>query len=745
MQEHGGDVIPRDLSQNLKMLSTKDRALLYEHFLEAAAQRHQSTGKSITRGPPLPLDIAIDPRKREAWTEACRYLKEEVPKEGELSIWSMYEQLVDVNRSKTLGQYFTPAHVARFALSGIKEQPKRILDPMMGHGTFLKEAQQRFPEAKLAGVDIDRLPLLAARLQLGEGARLIQADVFDWARQEVLKNTDFSFSAIIGNPAYINYQNLEAIPEFTGRRDPEGVPYRKHILDTLDTIAVSKGVKPRLRKVFRKWSGFSDLSTYTLVLAWLLCKDEGQICFVMTDHWMERGYGEPLMRFLASKGTIQAIVTHRGGNWFPKAQIPTSVFVFSKKEPPERQAVKGVPFVEIHSPPIGDTEKYLHRVTGGDFWRWIDSLSSPCDHGPLRVTFRKWLPKVFTSPGKGASSTPRPQLPPGMSQYKFTPLSSQKWEVHQGLRTGCNEVFYVKRLPEQDTPRGRPYVTHLTKNGKPHKVPLHIPQHLILPAIKKTPRSAHLVIGKDDIDICLLNLKEALLEEDKNSLGKYPEKWLNAWGVDQMELIPTELSEYLRQCAVMRYERKGSGRKVADLSAVRTNIYRPPLTSRKIPKAPRFWYQISIQRRHFGEIIIPRVSLGPVRAYLVDQDNSVITDANFLTYISQSTSLPAKLLWIWFNSNAFRALCELNGVRLGGGALKLEAAIASRLPVPTSLTRMDTGNVEALNQHLKDLQISDERLVHMGQTIDSALFSRKIAKSDRQLLDRLMSERQKGA
>lgn len=731
-----------EITTRVGILSENEKRLLYSTMAKSTL-KHPLGGKEfIAEVDPSHLGI-YDLRKAQAWIDVTHYVESELARFGKQALWLLYEDLLNGGHVKDLGQYFTPPHVAHFTLSGIRKDQTLILDPMAGHGVFLKIAGEMFPKAKIVGVELDELPLSAARLVIGKKTKPIVADVFDWALAQVTQDSTLEFDSIVGNPAYVSYQNLQAIGNFSNNKPREPLEYRTHLIRTLKEIAKTKGTAPEINKIFRDWSGYSDLSMYALILAWLLTKPGGQIAFVLTNHWMERNYGELLRVFFAAHGTVRGIITHRTGNWFPRAQIPTSVIIFTKGHVAERQKNKGVPYVEIWGEQTDNLSKYLDARVNADFWGWLDNVSESKTLGPLHVTFKQWLrPTALQNGAVRAPERHQLRLPSVLTGKKLLPPERTGWSAHQGLRTGCNEVFYVKK-PTGAFAKNQ-FIAELTIGGKKVSIPLVIPSGLVRPAIQKLPSSSPGIVDKKIAETYLLDLKGKVLSEDQRVYLRYPWRWQEVWKPNDVEIIPESLASHIRKCSELPYEGKEKKRTaVKDLSAVRTNIFVPPTeTQGKTPSAPRFWYQLPLQRRHFGEIIVPRVSSGPVRAYLVRDSGSIVVDANFITFVSEPWGILAETLWIWMNSNTFRIICETNGVPLGGGALKLEAALLSRIPVPYMILEKHKQELASVGRGLNK-PLRDEEVIEIGREVDSILFDRDTARKNVATLRRLISQRLK--
>lgn len=659
------------------------------------------------------------------------------PTPGRRIIWRLYEELFQNSRTTELGQYFTPDHVIDFALSGIYESPETILDPMAGHGAFLRRANDRFPKSEIIGVEIDELLTDCGHLVLDDEVRLVQRDVFSWAMERVHEDPETSFSAVIGNPAYVSYQRLQDAGAYSpGYTESQGA-YRAYLLESLRTIAKEKGRLHELTRLFDSWSGYSDLSVYALILSWLLVEEGGTIAFVMTNHWMERDYGQPVKKFLSTHGTVRAILSHRRGNWFPNAQIPTSVIVYRKGEGEGLPDGTNIPYVECLDTHTEDLSSFLHDLLDQGFWEWIDSVDQPGMYGSLYVSLLKWFQKDarIRDGDQPPKESRHLRLPACLDDHELVTFDDVGWMVHQGLRTGCNDVFYVGRTPqsEQDSVYE---VAVPSADGLEH-TEIQIPSVFLLPAVKNLPGKSPPLLDESKCDSFLLDLRKAILPRDADRISEYPDEWIREWGYEGIDEIPQPLASQLEQWEEAPYPKGKGDTRVPELTAVKPNTYLPDSDYQGIPDPPSFWYQLPLSRRHFGDLIIPRVSSGPVRGFRVEDSTEIVTDANFVTFISESPSLSAETLQLWLNSNAFRVICELNGVPLGGGALKLEATLVKKIPVPVhplqSLDRPDSRIVE---------DISRDRLLESGRVIDERLFGEQEAVNNLQLLRKLISQRQ---
>ena len=124
---------------------------------------------------------------------------------------SLYETVIPADERRQLGEYYTPAWLARAMVRELVEQPleQRVLDPACGSGTFVVEAVAHFLEAAeregrepgatletlldaVTGVDVHPVAVHLAR------AAWVLA-----ARPAIQAATDAGYSEPIAVPVYL--------------------------------------------------------------------------------------------------------------------------------------------------------------------------------------------------------------------------------------------------------------------------------------------------------------------------------------------------------------------------------------------------------------------------------------------------------------------------------------------------------------------------------------------------------------
>jgi hypothetical protein len=92
--------------------------------------------------------------------------------------------------------------------AGIEPAPGRVIDPGVGSGRFLSAAADRFPNAKLIGVDIDPLALLIARANavVRGYAHRLHLELGDYRSADLAPCQ--GRTVYIGNPPYVRHHNI---------------------------------------------------------------------------------------------------------------------------------------------------------------------------------------------------------------------------------------------------------------------------------------------------------------------------------------------------------------------------------------------------------------------------------------------------------------------------------------------------------------------------------------------------------
>jgi tRNA1(Val) A37 N6-methylase TrmN6 len=208
------------------------------------------------------------------------------------------------------GIFFTPAAIrARLfellAAAGVSTGVTRVLEPSFGSGEFVFDLLERFPAAKIHGVELNRTAFL-------ETAAVVSGLGSEIAGRLVLTNTDFlkytgsagTTDLIVGNPPYFVTKQKDARC-MTGR----GNVFVQFIYKCLTEHLVEGGV----------------------------------LAFVLPTSFYNCCYYDPCRRYIAANTTILAVEEVEAADFYDTAQ-KTMLFVL-RRSPSPASAPAEIPFI----------------------------------------------------------------------------------------------------------------------------------------------------------------------------------------------------------------------------------------------------------------------------------------------------------------------------------------------------------------------------------------------------------------
>lgn len=130
---------------------------------------------------------------------------------GEDVLGAEYCNLRSPEKRRETGATYTPPAIVEAMISwaaGIDPAPERVVDPGVGSGRFISAAADRFPSAKLVGIDIDPLALLMARANacVRGYAHRLQLELGDY--RTVVLSPCQGKTLYIGNPPYVRHHDI---------------------------------------------------------------------------------------------------------------------------------------------------------------------------------------------------------------------------------------------------------------------------------------------------------------------------------------------------------------------------------------------------------------------------------------------------------------------------------------------------------------------------------------------------------
>lgn len=188
------------------------------------------------------------------------------------------------------GQFFTPESLIQFVLDRL-EPARVVLDPACGSGRFLLGAQRRWGDVELRGFETDPAALELAQAQVG--GHIVGAD---FLLQEPTGDVDL----LLGNPPYVRRRGAK----------------RDLYVDFIERAA-----------------------------AWV--RPGGQLALVLSNAWLDVGYGADVRAALHRDWAVEWIVESWAERWFPGAKVHTMLLVARRTDDAGARAASTVKLATV--------------------------------------------------------------------------------------------------------------------------------------------------------------------------------------------------------------------------------------------------------------------------------------------------------------------------------------------------------------------------------------------------------------
>jgi len=635
----------------------------------------------------------------------------------------LYESRLDPDQRKSLGQFFTGLRLSRvLAALSIRRECATAIDPMAGNGDLLDAVIERCMvtnrrlerveaieiDSSAAGICRDRLaPWLPAMPQVQ--LQVHSSSAFDPSLVEDL--LPGGYDLVITNPPYVRYQTVAR--NDNGSNAGTGDAIRAALMDVVDVRTASRE-RQVWRELVRGYSGLSDLSVPSWLLAAMLVKPGGVLAIVAPATWRSRNYADVLQYMLVRFFAVEAVVADRQPGWFSEALVRTQLVVASRLSTPEasvplkaRQPQSTSTLWTEVDPSAGAQDSLVGAAFPGQdpeeaFASWLlRGPRSAREHQGIvvdahdvagegrevlaRCRTTPWLKRLEPDAGKsplfGDVPASRIELVPrrlrdllAQDQLDFVELNDLGIRAGQGLRTGCNGFFYVEFVGQVGEEQARVRLSPIL--GGWHAV---VPHAVLGPVLRR--QSDLGALGRGELPSGrVLDLRAFVLPEDYTHVDEASSLYEKT-GLTPPSVMPEGLAELVRRAAQTWHGRSRDSRRIPELSAVRTNVR--PAKAGPRPQMPRFWYMLpDFARRHLPDAFVARINQHTPWV-VTNIEPPLLIDANFSTLWSDEGRLPPAAIVGLFNSSWARACMETIGTPMGGGALKLEATHLRRLPLPS--------------------------------------------------------------
>lgn len=192
------------------------------------------------------------------------------------------------NKKIILGQVFTPEPIVKFMIEQLSQhKDSKILEPSSGNGAFLNELNKQGFE-NIDAYEIDK----------------------DIISHSFVKNKSFIssedvpiYDAIIGNPPYIRWKNLD--------------PKQK--------------IELKNNNLWKKYcNSLCDLFYIFILKSILQLKQSGELIFIVPDYWLSTKNSHNLRKFLINNGSFKKIILFNETKLFKGVSSSIMIFHYIK-------------------------------------------------------------------------------------------------------------------------------------------------------------------------------------------------------------------------------------------------------------------------------------------------------------------------------------------------------------------------------------------------------------------------------
>lgn len=263
---------------------------------------------------------------------------------------------------RDMGAVYTPDPIIQSMLNWSADQgaPERVVDPGAGSGRYLLAAAERFPNAKLVGVELDPLAALMLRANIAARGLTARATVvvedFRLAELPSVKGG----TLYLGNPPYVRHHDI-------------GDDWKQWFA----VSAKAYGVKA---------SKLAGLHIHFFLRALQLAKPGDVGTFITSAEWLDVNYGATLRRLLAERlGGVAVHVLDARARPFEDAATTAAITCFKVGEHSEGLRVRSVESLEaLNGLSKGEVVPW-ERVQSAARWSPLFRPARPIPHGYVEL------------------------------------------------------------------------------------------------------------------------------------------------------------------------------------------------------------------------------------------------------------------------------------------------------------------------------------------------------------------------
>lgn len=555
-----------------------------------------------------------------------------------------------LSKEKILGQYFSGDKIPELLVSLLQIcDIHNAIDPMCGNGDMF--APFKDTDINLFGIELDSDVAEVSRLRF-PNATLYNDDAFNPSiLLHVTPKTGFDL--VITNPPFVRRELLNPITSNGVHQNFDTIINNiSHVIDKFEYILSED--KIAIKSTLADLSKYADLSILSWVLCIVLLRYGGQLALVVPTSWMTREYAKPLVRLMNLLFKIEYIIVDSNRIWFDgSAQVQTSLVVARRKYPNVTYIHDSIKYVNLYGISMSKKSLIGNIPSNVDFFNYISTGHSYYPYFDVILLPQEQLiidNKTFISNKSKLS------LFIDNATDDFSTIENFGINIGQGLRTGANKFFYLKK-------EANCCISSI------YNQPIKYEQNLFKYVIKRQDILTDSYAVTSPPDDVLLYIQDSAITKDRIDYTSC---------IDKYNEIPSDVEEYITFGEIYRV----NGTTIPNLSAVRTNV-----RITKNGALPRFWYMIpKATNRHYAHIFIPRINNKNVVCRYNISNETIFIDANFSgIWRNDNCQLTDYAIFALLNSKWAKIQYEENGTIMGGGALKLDAVQLKKTIFPTNI------------------------------------------------------------
>ena len=178
---------------------------------------------------------------------------------------------------KKLGQFFTNPVIAEFMVKlGYSDNVKKVLDPSVGPGVFIKYLNKINSKCEKTVFELDQNMIKLFKENVNDNSKIINSD---YLKTDIKEKYDL----IICNPPYKKFQEID---------------------DRKQLIEIFKN------KYSIKMSGYSNYCVYFLIKSINELNINGKCVYIIPYEFLNCGYGEVIKKYLVDKKILSKIINY---------------------------------------------------------------------------------------------------------------------------------------------------------------------------------------------------------------------------------------------------------------------------------------------------------------------------------------------------------------------------------------------------------------------------------------------------